>query len=80
MFFIIPEKDPVALLSPIVSVGVPLTPSIVPLPESPFIVWLRPPSVKVPLLTTFPFPVPFGICVTADKAIVVLVEVVVFPE
>ena len=77
-----PEKVLVALLSPTVKVGVPLTPlSTVPLPERPLMVSLLPPMFKVPLSATLPAVLPFGICSTPLplSTRIVLVPIVVFP-
>ena len=62
VFLITPENvRPVALLSPIVRVGVPLTPSTVPDPERPLMVSLLPFKLSVPLTATFPAVAPLGI-------------------
>ena len=62
VFLITPENVLVALLPPTVKMGVPLTPSSVPLPESPLIVSLKPPILKVPeLMMRLPLPAPSAI-------------------
>ena len=62
VFLITPEKVLVALLSPTVNVGVPLTPSTVPLPEIPLMVSLKPAILNVPeLMMRLPLPAPLEI-------------------
>ena len=79
VFLIKPENVLVALLSPTVKVGVPLTPSIVPLPERPLMVSLKPARLKVPLFVKLPLPAPLEIWSAAPSARVPEVSIVVEP-